>query len=307
MDIGICSSHFYWHTADQKKKQLEGMAALGVKDIRAALAWQDIEKAQGVYDWSYADRLVNATAGYRLLAILGGTPSFYNGGRSGNFPPLSYEPWRAYVDALARRYKGRVYAYEVLNETNTDAFYYPVSATGYAAMLAVASDAIRRADSAALVVSAGVAGADQAYIKAMLDAGVAGYVDALAFHPYQETLTFWSTDPSTPALFDWSGRPALVNAVNNIAALAGPLPLWITEYGWTTTGFPYAVTEDLQARYITRGMAYLKKLPVAKAYYYCLWDEAGNQPWNREAGYGVQRHDFSRRPAFEALKAVAAV
>ena len=107
------------------------LAAAGFKRARLNFAWRKMEKAKGVYDFSEADRLVDA------LIAAGIRPWFYGGygnelyyGKvevqnkllSSFWDAPSYhgaeamEGWNNFVHALAQHFKGRIELYEIWNE-----------------------------------------------------------------------------------------------------------------------------------------------------------------------------------------------
>ena len=107
------------------------LAAAGFKRARLNYAWRKMEKEKGVYDFSEADRMVDA------LRAAGIQPWFYGGygnelyyGKeevqnklSSSFwdapcyhGPEAVEGWNNFIRALARHFKGRVELYEIWNE-----------------------------------------------------------------------------------------------------------------------------------------------------------------------------------------------
>lgn len=81
----------------------------------------------------------------------------------------------------------------------------------------------------------GVAGLDPNYLDSCLKAGVADYVDAIAYHPYPETLQFLNYAPQ-----EWNCR-YIVSWLRNLISTytTKPLKIWLTELGWATcTNFP---------------------------------------------------------------------
>ena len=98
-----------------------------------------------------------------------------------------------FCGVLADRYKGRIAAYQVWNEPNLSREWgnRPPDAAGYVGLLKACSDAIRAADPAAIIISAGLAPTgtyddsahpDDIYLQAMYDAGFQHYVDAVGMH-----------------------------------------------------------------------------------------------------------------------------
>ncbi|MFD8630775.1 beta-galactosidase [Streptomyces sp. NPDC059656] len=85
--------------------------------------WSNIQPRRGEFDWSILDRLVEGAnrAGLPVLFTMGGTPGWaspngphtaYDDG-SRTSPPDDPADWKAFVSAVAERYRGRIGAYEL--------------------------------------------------------------------------------------------------------------------------------------------------------------------------------------------------
>lgn len=105
----------------QYKEYLE---PLGLKKIRLQGGWAKTEKVKGVYDFAWLDSIIyDATdRGLKIwLQTSYGNPVYEGGGTpylKGGWP-TSVEgkaAWDRWVEALAIRYKGRVYEWEIWNE-----------------------------------------------------------------------------------------------------------------------------------------------------------------------------------------------
>ena len=107
------------------------LAAAGFKRARLNFAWRKMEKQKGIYDFSEADRLVDALmeagirpwfyGGYgnelyygkvevqnKLLSSFWDAPSYHG--------TEAVEGWNNFVRALAQHFKGRIELYEIWNE-----------------------------------------------------------------------------------------------------------------------------------------------------------------------------------------------
>jgi hypothetical protein len=83
-----------------------------------------------------------------------------------------------------------------------------------------------------------------------------------------------------------------------------PKPIWITEFGWATYSGYKGVSQQTQADYLVRALRCLELDPyVEVAHWYNLrntwWEEDGNT-WSGQLG--LMSTDFTRKPAFDALK-----
>lgn len=298
--FGVASSHIKLYDAPTVQAELDVLAAAGIGWLRCDFAWVDLEPVQGEWDFTATDRVVaEAEArGVKILGILGSSPLWANGGHDWNWPPSDIPAWEGYVSAVVSRYRGRVAAWEVWNEQNIHAFWQPEpDPVAYVTLLASASPRIRAADPAATVVMGGVAGLGSTDLDAYLTAGAAEYIDAVAYHPYAETIGV-ERQPEEDLL-----RPKeelcryLVDFVHWLIAqhTERELEVWLTEVGWTTSSVsPPGVDEAAQAAYLLRTMVSYAATDVDRVIWFNLRDT-----WLNDLDrYGLLRLDFSPRPAY---------
>ena len=89
---------------------------LGIKTVRLQGGWAKTEKAKGVYDFAWLDRLVDDARGRSLNVLLEtdyGNPIYEGGGGwdlAGGFPTneVALGAWDKWVEAMATRYQGKV-------------------------------------------------------------------------------------------------------------------------------------------------------------------------------------------------------
>ena len=126
-------------------------------------SWANIEKSQGVFDWTALDTAV-ATAQKNgtndILMVLAGTPAWATDDPSPDALPVpgaagmprNFDWWNAWVTAVVTRYKGKITAYQPWNEANLSTF-----STGTPQQMADltkrAYDIIKSIDPAAQVVA----------------------------------------------------------------------------------------------------------------------------------------------------------
>ena len=110
----------------------------GVKYARCQTGWVKCEKQKGAYDFGWLDSIVDNLlsrgiqpwfdVGFGNPLYMKNTPNEYC---VGCVPVLfgeeAYEAWKKYVAALVKRFGDRVTCYEIWNEPNLDAFWYPGS------------------------------------------------------------------------------------------------------------------------------------------------------------------------------------
>ena len=112
-------------------------------------------------------------------------------------PPVKSEEakiaWSNYVNAVAKRYKGKVEYYEVWNEP--DGFWcwkHGVSAKEYGNLVIDTSKAVKAADPDAKIIGGCVCYRKVDYLNAEFMTGMGDYIDAVSFHEYthREDLVF---------------------------------------------------------------------------------------------------------------------
>jgi hypothetical protein len=138
--------------------------------------------------------------------------------------PRDLEDWRTYVRTVARRYKGRIHAYEIWNEPNLKLFW-TGTVDQMIALTAEASRIIRSIDPQALIVSPS-ATQDRGipWLTEFLSKGGGTLVDVIGYHLY--------VAPQPP-----EATIALVSQVKQAMLAAGIAnkPIWNTEAGWFST------------------------------------------------------------------------
>jgi hypothetical protein len=210
--------------------------------VRINLPWREINPGSGTWAWGTADAVVrNARSqGLKVLAILSTAPVWAGSNANGTAPPFEIARWETYVRKVARRYAGRIQAYEIWNETNLrnvgtgigwdrDLGWYP----RYADYLRAAALQIRRYAPGTLVVGpvtssepdARTAEVFQQLEEVVYTDGPAwSFLDVVSFHANGRN------DQSTATVLDHIERQLEILRSRNPSAAAKPI--WLTEFGW---------------------------------------------------------------------------
>jgi len=308
---------------------------LGVGWVKQQLDWALVEQGPGDFDWVQLDYVIDRCKRYhfRVLLSVVNAPTYLRADPSVTGPPMDYTEYRRFMQQLAERYRGKVEAYELWNEPNLAREWGGdvLDPARFAALVAEGAQGVRAGDPDALVISGapGVTGIDdgvtaiddRAFLRGMLEAGVAQWVDGIGAHPYgfanppEES----ARDPQHVAP-SHNDHPSFFfrDTLEDYRAIlleygAGDKPIWVTEFGWPsmeglnmdTTGWEYAlyVSEQQQADYLARalqigwntpwvGPMFVWNLNIAVIY--------GNS--RPESAYSLLRPDGSWRPAFIALR-----
>jgi len=188
---------FLWWSPDARTFDLEMIRLMNFTHVKQIFAWEDIQPRPDVWDWSRADEVV-AEVLYRerqLVARLDHPPAWaiVDPATRADGVPFDVEAYAAFCGALADRYKGRIAAYQVWNEPNLQREWagHAPDAAGYIRLLGACYTAIKAADPAAIVISAGLAPTeteppaavpDGRYLQQMFDAGLSAVYDVLGLH-----------------------------------------------------------------------------------------------------------------------------
>ena len=299
-----------WATssADQDKTAA-ALSDVGAKWVRLTANWADAEPSKGQYNsWWLAqyDRAVQLArnAGARIVIVSYQSPSWASGSSNKETPPRDPADYARFMNFLAKRYAGKVEAYEVWNEENIDRFWSTGASPGaYVSLLKPAYSAIKSGDPNAKVVFGGVSMSDYRFIEGAYAAGAKGYFDVMSVHPYScygpEVVRRGADNRIT---YDSFAGYREVHA--SMAANGDSKPIWFTEFGWSTTSESCGVSEATQADYLTKALRYVEQDPYVQV---ALWYNFRNNYWNHdqdtlEGRYGLMRTDFSQKPAYGALK-----
>jgi polysaccharide biosynthesis protein PslG len=257
---------FLWWREEVANRDLQLLKEGGFNWVKQYFAWQDIEGAgKGQFDWSRTDRIVDEVEqhGLKLLVRVGQDPDkpFWAGN-----PPENAQHFADFLAAVAKRYKGRIGAYQIWNEPNLAREWgnKQPDPAGYAQMLRMAYKAIKTNDPSATVVTAGMAPTTQddaiampdlKFYQGMYDAmnkNSDGYFDMLGVHGAGYAVAP-ETDPQVvaadPKLHNNDPSPTELKRVyafrhvEDVRDLMvrngdGDKKVVVLEFGWTTDPRP---------------------------------------------------------------------
>jgi hypothetical protein len=292
---------------------LEKLKAAGVSWVRIDVGWGGIEDSgKGARNGWYigmVDFCVEEARkrGLNVLVMLWLTPRWANGGQAERVPPTNPQDYADFARWAAERWRGKVQAWEIWNETVLNAFWLGTEAQ-YAALLKAAYPAIKAGDPAAKVVFAGMSHNDDAYLRRLYALGVKGSFDVVATHPYQG---LGDAPPEHP---DDGNRWWLthVPAVRKVMVEHGDggKPIWFTEFGWSAhanwpgiANWQRGVTPEQQADYAVRALRHTQaNYPYVQVmfWYKERAHPQGNLPYHE--GRALLGSDLSERPVYRALR-----
>jgi hypothetical protein len=233
-------------------------------------------------------------------------------------PPSSPTAYARYVGNLARRYRGRVEAYEIWNEQDERRWWRGAPQPArYVRLLKAAYRAIKRNDRSARVVFGPTTGNNYDFLARAYKAGAKGSFDAVGVHTDTGCLTrgpseFYRERNGRLGRFTFLGFREMRATMRRYK---DPKPIWMTEFGWSAATHtcdrgsnagrkPAGVGAERQAQYLREAVHCMAGYPYLQV---ALWftnrDAAGNG--HEINSYGLKRFDGSLRPAFAAFTDVA--
>lgn len=328
---------FLWWDYHSANLHLDWVRLMVFSHVKQTFAWEDLEPAPGQWQFARADEIVASVEarGLKLVARLSDAPAWAHpsipGRKDRDFidgppDPAFMDDWAAYCGMVAGRYAGRIAAYQVWNEPNLSREWgsRPPDAAAYTDLLRVCAEAIRAADPAAIVISAGLAPTgthdatarpDDVFLQELYDAGFQRYADVVGMHA-----PGFSPPQLSPDEAERQGGQRFftfrrVEDLRRIMVANGDASRQaaILEVGWTTDpGINpsyawFAVDEETQARYMVEAYRYAADhwrpwVGLMSAIYIA---DPSWTPDDEEYWWAVTTPDGYTRPAFVALANMA--
>jgi hypothetical protein len=340
LDYGI-QAHVW---GQQHETIIDSIKGLGFRWLKVQVEWKHHEgRGKGQYDWGEIDRIVDSCQanGIHLLASVVKAPAWARGPNadmSVEGPPQNLQDYADFMGAMASRYKGRIWAYEIWNEQN---LHYewgnePLDPGRYVQMLKLAYQTIKAQDPQAYVISGAltptgyndgvIAIDDLQYLERMYQAGLKSYCDGVGVHPSGYNMppdADWQTYSDPSAGFtgpyanrhrSWSFRGTM-ESYRNVMVVYGDSAkrLWPTEFGWASVyglgvgpakNYEYAAdnTEDEQAAWLVRAYQMAKNWGwVGPMFLWNLNYGPASGPADEKAAFGILYPNWTPRPAYLAL------
>lgn len=278
---------FLWWDYNAANVHLDWVRLMTFSHVKQVFAWENIEPGEGEINFSRADQILGEIEkrGLKLIVRLSDSPDWARESVSGekgvdftDAPPDAehVDAWVKFCGAVAERYPGRIAAYQIWNEPNLTREWgnRTPDAAEYTELLRVCSEAIRAADSNAIIISAGLsptgtccdlAKPDDTFLQEMYDAGFQQYADVVGMHA-----AGYSPPELSPADAERQGSQRFftfrrVEDLREIMVANGDAARQaaILEFGWNTDTEGvnpsyswYAVDEETQARYMMEAYRY---------------------------------------------------
>ena len=283
------------HTANNKVLYKVKAAKIGW--IRVDIAWNAIEIKKGKYDFSQIDRIVKYAKSNDLsiLAIIGGTPGWANGGKGFSYPPNNVNDWTNFVVKVVRRYSGTIKYWEIWNEPNLKEFFAYDKDVFVKKIFLPAAKKVKNINSKLFIVGPALSnsttqGSEWYFWMKYILTNCKDYIDIVSHHIYDNRGVLYIYE----ILEKGEG---LIPSVLEIIAESGfsNKPFWITETGWNTAYYTEEKQAELYLDFLKKMRA--KELP-AKVFFYEIIDIPGQNslPW------GILRYNLTKKPAYDVYK-----
>jgi hypothetical protein len=296
------------------------LASLGVGWVRGFVPWAQFEQAQGQLNESRVDALEASLAtlpkGTKVILDVVGTPQWETGSSNSALPPRNPEDYARFAGAMAKRFAGRVAAWEIWNEEDASLWWASgPEPAAYAALLKATYPAIKTVDANAKVVLGGLTGNDYEYLEQLYNDGAKGSFDAVAVH----TDTICDVESPYEILRN-GGNDQRINrwaflgyrTVHEVMQAHGDnSPIWMTELGWSTSSQvcnsgafagqkPGGVSPEQQATFLAQAYHCLAQDPYVQVGIWFGLEET--EPFGSPRGsYGLLDSNLVPKPAYAAL------
>ena len=291
---------------------LDILSAVGIGMVRDEVGWRNCETRPGRYVVppafeNFVDGLVAHGISLNFLLSYDNPVAYPEN-------PIDPEACARWAGWMAGHFRGRIDVFEIWNEPQNFGFRKhipdpsPDKDPGHAPWVAkfvalthAVVPAIRAAQPNATVA---VTGEDLwVFLKAMVELGIAGKDDCIAFHPYCHK------QPRPEREYFFSDGGATLRGL--AAAHGGATRFRITECGWTTTSptgnvacafvgnYPRS-TYASQAQYVVRAAVLARTLGVESFMQYDFRDDGDDRHYT-EHNFGLVRRDYTPKPALGAF------
>jgi polysaccharide biosynthesis protein PslG len=316
--------------AQQLNAQLQDIASIGFTWLRMDIDWSAVQPANAsTYDWTGYDKVIDAAKAHNLhvLAVVAYAPAWARQAScagDSKCAPAGSTAYATFARAAAQRYAAKgVKTWEIWNEPNIHNFWQPTpNAASYTALLKSADQAIKAADPAATVLTAGLAPAEDAggnipartFLSGMYAAGAHGSFDALAFHPY-------SYPAPADIVYSWSAWSQMADLNTNLRTIMqangdNDKEIWITEVGAPTGGeditatpanFRYNLSSDhvdeaLQATIAEQAVNAVKSYPWAGPMFWYSYQDLGTDASSNENFFGIIKHNGAKKQIYSTFQ-----
>jgi Cellulase (glycosyl hydrolase family 5) len=296
------------------------LAGLGVGWVRGFLPWSTFELSPGHYNEPMLSDLERGLAalpkGTKVILDVVNSPQWESGSANPAMPPRDPADYARFIGKMARRFAGRVAAWEIWNEEDDSLWWASgPDPAAYTALLKATYPAVKAADPSATVVLGGLTGNDYEYLSQLYAHGAKGSFDAVGVH----TDSICSTVSPYEILRNGRADRRInrwaflgYRTVHEVMQANGDdSSIWMTELGWSTSTQecnsgakagrgPAGVSRQQQAMFLSQAYHCLAQDPyVHVGIWFGLQD---TEPFDSpRASYGLLDSNLIPKSAYGAL------
>jgi polysaccharide biosynthesis protein PslG len=295
------------HFTRGHERDLDLMAAAGIKWIRMDFGWGGSERKKGEYNWADYDELTAnlEKRGLRAIYIFDYSNGLYEDSVVSRNPisgaehrdtaspqkPESVAAFARWAAAASTHFKGRRVIWEIWNEPNISFWKPKPDVKQYITLVQATTKAVRQADPSATIVAPASSEFPWSFLQELLAApGVLEGLDGVSVHPYR------GSAPET-ATSDYLRLRALIERFAPPAKKA--MPILSGEWGYATHSKGLAL--ERQAAYLACQQLnnLLQGVPVSIWY---DWKNDGLDPAYNEDNFGTVSNNLAPKPSYVAVQ-----
>ena len=311
-------------SANYPADEAQVSAGIGARWVRLYFRWDEAEPGSTGGNCQRREdviqnfeRRVNA---YRLAGVNVLTVVMFSSPCANNGAGMTVAPDAAryanFMEYMARRFAGRVGAWEIWNEPDETVFWHRgPDPLAYAGLLKAAYPAIKRADPLATVVTGGMTGNNFQFLEQLYRNGVKGSFDAVAVHTDTACLIrspdfYYRERDGRIGRFSFTAYREVHRTMRENGD--ADKTIWMTELGWSTLTSrcrhpgvterrPSGVSREKQAQFLEKAFACMAADPyVSHALWFSLRDAGTTNQYDHHLG--LQDTAGAPKPAFNTFR-----
>ncbi|MCM8757480.1 MAG: beta-galactosidase [Candidatus Omnitrophica bacterium] len=298
-------NNYKYAKEEDLKKVVSLIKEAGIGWVRFDFLWSDIEPQDNIFEFEKYDRIVDELVknNINILGILHYSADWASSCGRWNCPPQDNQLFIDYVKKTVGRYKEKVKYWEIWNEPDSGIYWdyqYQDGLKTYCKLLKEVYLAIKEIDPLAKVLNGGLTNLSS--IEKLYQNKIKEYFDILNIHIFESPLNLGSEKrllSSVRLVYKIMRRNADENK-----------KIWITEIGcpgvrnrriknWWMGKNP---SEKEQARWLEVVFKELLKHQAVDKVFWAFFRDCKDHFQDGVDYFGLIRWDFSKKPAFFALK-----
>jgi hypothetical protein len=282
------------------------MQEAGIEFVRFDFLWDDLEPQAGQFNFAKYDTIVEILSKYglRILGLLDYNPTW--SGKTWNQAPDVVSYCR-YARAVVDHFKDRIRHWELWHEPDNPDFWQPQdNMQTYVNLIKYVYPLLKAADPTCVVHLGGMSRSLPMSLKYIYEKQGKNFFDVVNIHPFANPLV-----------------PGALDAVRHMHKFVYRIleeyrdtekPIWFTEIGCPGMQDPHAAknwwlganpTEQAQAEWVTAVYGEPLTWKNVEKIFWCFFRDTRGHFQSGPDFDGLIRHDFSKKPSFEAYRKLA--